>query len=279
MFAMNTQPSANLIPPLTVGKLQNNIAQPYHFTINNLLCESWQRVKGTKATYWTAFLTYIFIYFSFIVIGLGGIYLFVGSLNPELESVKISSVAVKIIAAVATFPLPFGISLLAIQRSVNLPIKAKHIFVVYQYYGRLLGTIALIYLMTLMTGIITLFIFGSLGVVAAKMGLASSGIKIALLLGGTALVTIPMFFSFMFAPLLIIEKNFGVFQAIKTSFLGFRQHCFKITAVLLLMILIYIISAIPLLLGLIWTVPMLLNVMGILYRTLFGVEEKIVNRT
>ena len=42
---------------------------------------------------------------------------------------------------------------------------------------------------------------------------------------------------------------------------------------MILMMLIAAVSAIPLGIGLIWTYPMMINVIGILYRDIFGVEE------
>jgi hypothetical protein len=79
--------------------------------------------------------------------------------------------------------------------------------------------------------------------------------------------------SLMFAMLLVVEKKYTVWQAIKTSFFAFNQHWFKIIVMYLVMGFIIVVSTIPASIPLIWTIPMLFNLQGIVYRNIFGVEE------
>jgi hypothetical protein len=91
-------------------------------------------------------------------------------------------------------------------------------------------------------------------------------------LAGIGVIAIIYFtLGFLFAPVLVFEKKMGINHAMKASLCGFSQHWFKITVLLVILELITIISAIPFGIGLIWTVPLGMNVMGSLYRTTFGV--------
>jgi len=270
--------STNPVAVGSTGKLKNNIAMPYDFTIGNVITESWKRVKGVKATCWGAISLYVLIYLTIIILGLIATYLYAGSLNPDLTTVKIPNAITRILAALITFPLPFGICLIAIRRSVNLPVQAKQMFDTYQHYWKILGTIVILYIVFFLIAFVTLFVIEFLSAIVIKNdGVTPDwlhGILILIsILGG--FTGIYFLFALSSAPLLVIEKQLGIFQAIKTSFLAFKQHGLKIIITFFLMTVIYLISAIPLGIGIIWTLPMLFNCSGLLYRIQFGVEESI----
>ncbi|MFO6374032.1 hypothetical protein ACLBYN_16215, partial [Pseudomonas aeruginosa] len=50
------------------------------------------------------------------------------------------------------------------------------------------------------------------------------------------------------------------------------RHWFKVFGLLLVLSLLMLVSMIPLFIGLIWTGPLFVVSMGILYRTIFGVR-------
>ena len=60
----------------------------------------------------------------------------------------------------------------------------------------------------------------------------------------------------------------------ETSRKAIHKHWFKIFGLYLTMGIIYILSLIPLFLGVIWTLPMFFMVGGVLYREIFGVSEQ-----
>ncbi|MCI5150234.1 MAG: hypothetical protein D3916_12750 [Candidatus Electrothrix sp. MAN1_4] len=72
---------------------------------------------------------------------------------------------------------------------------------------------------------------------------------------------------------LIMEKGLGPWEAMEASRKAIHHHWFQIFGLYLIMGLIFMVSAIPLGIGLIWTMPMGSIVLGIVYRTVFGVEE------
>ena len=274
ILAMKT--SANPVAVGSTGKLKNDIAMPYDFTIGNVITESWQRVKGVKATCWGAISLYVLIYLGIMILGLIATYLYAGSLNPDLAAVQIPNAITRILAALITFPLPFGIAFIAIRRSVNLPVQARQIFDTYQHYWKILGTLVILYVTFFLIAFVTLFVIEFLSAIVIKNnGIAPGWLHGILILIGTfgGLTGIYFIFALSYAPLLVIEKPVGVLQAIKTSFLAFKQHGLKIIITWVVMIVIYLVSAIPLGIGLIWTIPMLFNCSGLLYRIQFGVEE------
>ncbi len=264
----------NSTPVGSTGKLQNNIAMPYQFTIESIISESWKRVKGVKATYWGATLLYVLIYAALIGLGYIATYLYVGSLNADLPAVQISTTITRLIAALITLPLPFGIYLLALYHSVNLPIKVKQMLKTYRFYWKILVLLAIIYIgvifITVVTSCVVIFLLIKTSPITPTWLHYSA--FLAGILGGFAVAYFS--FSLVYAPLLVIEKQLGIFQAIKTSFLAFNQHGLKIIVTMLCLLVILFISAIPLGIGLIWTLPMLYNSMGIFYRIQFGVEKR-----
>ena len=62
----------------------------------------------------------------------------------------------------------------------------------------------------------------------------------------------------MLAIPLIVERGLSPWQAMEASRKAITQHWFKVFGLFLL-------------LGLIWTIPLFVMVMGVLYRTIFGV--------
>ena len=78
--------------------------------------------------------------------------------------------------------------------------------------------------------------------------------------------------AYMFALPLIVEKNMDFWQAMETSRKAVTQHWFKLFFTGVLMVIIYLISTIPLGLGLIWTIPMFVALHGVLYRRIFGID-------
>ena len=133
--------------------------------------------------------------------------------------------------------------MMGIRRSVDLPISFNLAFSYFGFAG-------------------TIIVAGILITILTMIG------YLLLLLPGLYLAL-----GYMLAIPLIVEKKLGAWQAMEASRRAITHHWFKAFFLMLLMGLIVAVSAIPLGLGLIWTYPMMVNVMGILYRDIFGVEE------
>ncbi len=262
---------ANSIPIGPTGKLQNNIAMPYQFTIGGLIAESWQRVKGTKKTFWGAILLCLAIYIALSLLETLAIYLYAQYVNPN--DTKIPFIITRVLDALITLPLSFGIILLAVYRSVNLPIKVKQIFEPYRFYWKILAAMIILYAgaALIIAGTIYLWVFLPSHMINMTQGWPHYYPILIGTLG--SLIAFYFIYSLINAPMLIIEKQLGVFRSLKASFFAFNQHGLKIIAAVFCMIVICFISMITFGIGLIWTFPMLYNFMGILYRIQFGVGE------
>lgn len=246
-----TQPS--------MGTLREGVAAPYDFSIGDVLSEAWQRVHGMKAAAWGAILIIFLVNLAF---GLVNYFL-------EANDLRLISVLVQIISVIVVFPLSVGLSYLGVRRSVDLPVRSNIIFSMYNFwkgiFGLFLLQIVIIYFLVFIS-VILFFVVGAVD---------SVGLRAVLMLIPIAVVlfTIYVSFSFIFAYLLLVEKRLGIWASLKASFWAFNQHWFKIIITLFLMIVLYFISILLLLVGIIWTLPMLVNLHGILYRIAFGVEE------
>lgn len=75
----------------------------------------------------------------------------------------------------------------------------------------------------------------------------------------------------MLAIPLVVERGLTPWQALETSRKAITQRWFKVFGLFLLLGLITLVSAIPLGVGLVWTIPLFVIAMGVLYRTIFGV--------
>jgi uncharacterized membrane protein len=70
---------------------------------------------------------------------------------------------------------------------------------------------------------------------------------------------------------LVVERKLSPWQALETSRKAITQHWFKVFGLFLVLGVIVLVSAIPLGIGLVWTLPMAIIAIGVLYRTIFGV--------
>ncbi|MNG14005.1 hypothetical protein D3C84_977260 [compost metagenome] len=69
----------------------------------------------------------------------------------------------------------------------------------------------------------------------------------------------------------MVERGLSPWQALEASRKAITQHWFKVFGLCLLLGLITMVSAIPLGIGLVWSIPLFVIAMGVLYRTIFGV--------
>lgn len=247
-----------------MGAIQNNRPLPYDFRFGSLFKESWQRVKGAKAPIWGGFLIGMLVMLGFNVLTFL-LSLFKNTLILDFVWV------IQAISIFVTYPLFVGVTYLGLRRAVDLPLRAGMVFSMYHYFWRIAGMVLLQAFMIygLCFILVLSFLFGPDANAFSVIG------TVIMRIIQTALILfiIYMGFSFAFSYLLIVEKNLGVWDAYLASFSAFNQHGLKISAALILMMLIYFLSALPFGIGLIWTIPMISIFMGVLYRHAFGVEE------
>ena len=231
------------------GTLQDGIEGNYDFSIIDVLLEAWQKTDGIKGTFFSAVLAFVLI-----VVGIDLIFSMV---NHEIIEVGIregmSSSMIEIMGYIMTFlqhifklivslPILVGITMIGVYRSVDMPVRFSIAFDYFEY------TIPI--------------------VIAAIL----TSVLVAI---GSLLLIIPgiyLMVAYFLTQPLIVEKNLGAWEAMETSRKAINHHWFKVFLTYFIMAMIYLISIIPLGIGLIWTAPMMVNVRGILYRIMFGVE-------
>jgi uncharacterized membrane protein len=154
----------------------------------------------------------------------------------------LSSSASSLIQMFVTLPLSAGLFMLGLKLVVRAPVEVTEIF---QHFGKVLtlvGTSLLMYLMILIG--LCFFILPGLYLASAYT------------------LAIP----------LVVEKDLGPWEALEASRKAMTHHWFGFLGLYILMGLLVLFSALPLLIGLIWTLPFSMLLKGVVYRTVFGYE-------
>ena len=147
----------------------------------------------------------------------------------------------QLVSLLVSLPLAVGLMMMAIKRSVGMATSASMVF---DYYPRTLPIFLLYLLMMVMVTI------------------------------GFVLLVLPgiyLMFAYMLALPLLVDKNTGLWEALETSRKAITPCWFRVFGLMIIVGVVVLISALPLGIGLIWTVPFYGLVMGIVYRNLVGV--------
>lgn len=228
------------------GSVEKGISGDYEFSIRAVISEAWDKTNGSKWPIQLAFLYYFLVILAFIIVIVGVTIAFNGS-TPATEPSMGDSMLFEFILQIAfnliLLPMIMGILMMGIHRSVDRPISANSVFAYFPKMLKLFVTTLLMYLM-IMIGFMLLILPGIYLMVSYYMALP-----------------------------LVIEKNMGPWEALETSRKTVSHHWFRMVAFFIIMGFIYIISIIPLGIGLIWTLPLFMISYGIIYRNMFGVES------
>lgn len=223
-----------------VPSIEEALSRGYDFTIGDLLSEAWQRVKGTKGIIIGGFVVFyaVLLVASFLI---GGFFGILGVVNDSPMLSVVVEMVVGIFASALAYPFMAGINMIGIRRAADQPISFNDIF---SHFGRTVPLVitAIISMLLIYLGMILLII---------------PGLYLAI--------------AYMLAIPLVVERGLSPWQALETSRKAITQHWFKVFGLFLLLGLITGISAIPLGIGLVWTIPLFTVAIGILYRTIFGV--------
>jgi uncharacterized membrane protein len=138
----------------------------------------------------------------------------------------------QIIVNILVYPLGMGLGLLGIRRAAG---KDTPLSTLWESYSQ----------------------FIPLSVMLVLMGL--------LIVGGFFLLVLPGIYlavAYSFAPYLIIEKNMGVWEALETSRKAITTYWWRYFGLLLITVLLFIVGTIPLLIGLVWVLPIMAIAIG-----------------
>ena len=137
-----------------------------------------------------------------------------------------------------------GLSMLGIHRAAKREVKAIDVFAYYKQLPKLLGLIIL----------------------------ANILIVVGLLL--FILPGIYLYFAYLMAMPLMLEKKLGIWEALEASRKAITHKWFLFFGFFVVQMLILSLAFIPLGLGLIWVIPMLIVLIGILYQRVFGINPE-----
>lgn len=223
-----------------VPSIDEALARGYDFSIGALLSESWAKVKGTKGIIIGGFLVF-YVVMMIATLIFGAIFGVVGLVGESLTGFIIGELLVSLLASALAYPFMAGINMIGIRRAADQPISFNEIF---SHFGRTLPLVitAVVMMLLIYLGMLLLILPGIYLTVAY-------------------LLAIP----------LVVERGLSPWQALEASRKAITQHWFKVFGLFLLLGLITILSVIPLGIGLIWSIPLFVVAMGVLYRTIFGV--------
>ncbi len=234
----------NIISKDGQGSLEGGINGDYDFTIGEIFAEAWERTKGVKGTFLLAWFFYIVV-----AVAINALFIFIGP-DPELlmEQGRFSegliwTIGPTLITVAILYPILAGIILMGIHRSVDADINAASVF----------GHYRLIIPLTLL--IIVTGIFTVLGYVL----LVLPGIYLS--------------FAYVMAMSLMVDRDMGFWEAMGVSRKAVTKHWFKIFFLYLVLSLLFVAASIPMLIGLIWVLPLSSIIHGVVYKHMFGVES------
>ncbi len=226
------------------GTLQGGIHGQYDFSITAIIAEGWEKTSGAKGTILLAFLIYIVVS-SIVSVTQGLIFPDPAVLFQQSRfGTGFFWLALTIFISIPlTYPILAGITLLGIRRSVDADIDAASVLRAY------VKTLPL----TLLT--------------VVSMLLTMLGYVLLIIPGIYLSVAYLMTFALM------MDRDMGVWEALETSRKAITKHWFKIFFLYLVMGILFLLACLPLLIGLIWMLPLFTIVHGILYKKMFGVES------
>lgn len=241
-FSPPTSPLHDTVAPGTAFSIEEALARGYDFSIGDVIQEAWQRISGIKGMVFGGLVVYSVAVQSVSFV-LGLLLGLVGTATGTTDTVGllVLQLVIGILAGTVGYPFLAGINMMGIRRAADQPVSFNEMF---SHFGRFLPLLCTGLLMTLL-------------VYLGMFLLVIPGIYLSI--------------AYMLAIPLTIERNLSPWQALEASRRAISQHWFKVFGLFTVLGLLMMVSIIPLGIGLVWTVPMTIVSVGILYRTIFGV--------
>ncbi len=233
-------PESNLVTPSTDewGSVERGIAGDYQLSVGQVFSDAWELTKGAKGTIWLALIVH-----QLVIIGVVMVLSFImGMLGLGAQAI-IPQVIITFVAIVlVALPLMAGVMLIGINRSVSQPISVGLLF---GNWSKAVPLVICYFLVTVLT-IIGFLLFSLPGIYLSV--------------------------AYMLAMPLIVEKGMGPWQAMETSRKGITKRWFTVFLIFIALMFVLFISMLPMGIGLIWSVPFSVMVIGVMYRNIFGVN-------
>lgn len=226
------------------GSLEAGINGEYGFSIGGIVAEAWGKVKGVKGTFFLAFLIYFVVSLAVGAI-LGRIFPVPALLFQQHQwgAGFFWMAVITLIDIPLMYPLLAGIVMLGIMRSID---AKPSVGLIFHAYTKTLPITILAILITVLT-----------------------------LLGSVLLILPGIYLSvaYMMSIALMVDRDMGAWEAMETSRKAITKHWFKFFFLYLFLAIIFLVAALPLMIGLIWALPLLAIVHGLVYKKMFGVAS------
>lgn len=223
-------------PPTTdlSPSLLDAIAGRYNFTIGAVMDEAWELVKGMKASFWGAAVVIGVIYLAFdMIVGLIFAQFLSAPPGPYVKQV------IRGLVGALTTPVTMGLQMMCVRRALGLPISSGTAF---NYFSRS-GTALLA----------ALLVF-----VATYVG------TLALVIPGIYLGV-----AYRLVTQLVCDQGLTASQALSASRRAIAHRWWSVLGLGVAVVFSVCLSALGLLIPLIWTIPWSLMTTAVLYRRIF----------
>ncbi len=228
--------------PAASGRFAQGMEPRTDFTMGEALNEAWQYTKGAKGSIWAAV---GMMYLVMLILGLGLAFMQAALGVDPASAVGIwAEIGVQSLVGAISTLFTAGLMYIGVRRAAEKNFSWNMVFVGFPMALKLL--IASI-LMTLL-------------VISGFVLLVLPGIYLAI--------------GYTMALPLMIDRQLDPWQAMEASRKAIHKVWWKVSGLFFVMGLIYLVSAIPLGIGLIWAAPMSVILVGVVYRYLFGAQAK-----
>jgi len=224
----------------------------YQLPIEETLKTAWHKVSGSKSTFWIAIIIVFFIMFA-----LGAI----SALLPK-QIGAIFNIAIQIVS----YLLQMGLIYIGIKRAQDLPLSFGLMFRAFNG-GIALKLIGLYFLQAIILFIPVLCCIIGLFLTATTSQSYNTLLAIILFSIGI-LSSFYLGIRLMLSMAFVIDTETGPVNAVRLSFQATQCNFWHLLLIMLIQSLIIIVSAIPLGIGLIWTLPFALINYGVIYKSL-----------
>lgn len=186
-----------------------------------------------------------------------GMTMFEVMLDPELQG---DNDWIGVVTQIILAPLWGGLTLLGILNANDDKLTFSAAFSVLQ---RSFQVMAVTFFRITLPAVITFLAFMSIGQFSPSAA------------GAIGLITLVIInITFMLAIPLVVHRQTSVFKSIMGSVLVLRRYFWRVLGLIIIMTIIVIISALPLFIGLLFTVPMMFNLTGVVYISLLGDHDQ-----
>lgn len=226
------------------GSLRSALEGDYELSVRETIAEALRLTEGVKFTFAASVFVYVVI---LLMIGtLFGLIFDIQAYQEagsELQAV-LAQVGIDLLSMPIEIPMFSALFMMGVKHVNGRPIEVGDLFNYYVLVWPLVFASILVYLF----------------VAVGAMLLILPGIYLSV--------------AYLFVYPLMIDKRMGVWEAMETSRRAVTKQWFTFFGILLAMGVITLLSALPLGIGLVWTIPMGYLAYGIMYTKVFGYANR-----